>query len=94
MATFVAHIQKNFKLVIEDGLPQATVETIDTVQWLRCCPLCGSVHQIIGSVDTSAPYSPMCQTVPFLFKDELIAWHKLYPDVVDIKLLRLVEKVA
>jgi hypothetical protein len=91
MATFNAQLQKNFKLVIENGLPQATVETMGSVQWLRCCPLCGSVHQIIGSTD-DAPYTPLCQTVSSLFKPELLAWQKLYPDVVDHKFVRLVEK--
>jgi hypothetical protein len=94
MATFNAQLQKNFKLIIAGGLPQATVETIGTVQWLRCCPLCGSVHQIIGNanVKDSAPYTPLCQTVSALFKAELLAWQKLYPDVVDHKFVHLVEK--
>ena len=92
MATSNPQIQKNFKLVIEAGLPQASVETIATVHWLRCCPLCGSVHQIIGSVTDNAPYSPLCQTVSMLFKDELVAWHKLYPDVINYKFVHLVEK--
>lgn len=93
MATSNPQLQKNFKLVIEEGLPQAVVETIGAVQWVRCCPLCGSVHQIIGAAD-DAPYSPLCQTVASLFKAELLAWHKLYPDVIDHKFLRLVEKTA
>lgn len=93
MATSNPQLQKNFKLVIENGLPQAAVETIGAVQWVRCCPLCGSVHQIIGASD-DAPYSPLCQTVSSLFKAELLAWHKLYPDVIDHKFLRLVEKTA
>ncbi len=93
MAISNPQIQKNFKLVIEDGLPQAAVETINAVQWVRCCPLCGSMHQIIGAAD-GAPYTPLCQTVSALFKAELVAWHKLYPDVVNLKALRLVEKTA
>ena len=94
MATFNAQLQKNFKLVIENGLPQATVETMGSVQWLRCCPLCGSVHQIIGDVVDSAPYTPLCQTVASLFKPELLAWHKLYPDVVNHKFVHLVENAS
>lgn len=93
MATSNPQLQKNFKLVIEDGLPQAAVETIGAVQWVRCCPLCGSVHQIIGAAN-DAPYTPLCQTVSSLFKAELQAWHKLYPDVVTITAFRLVEKAA
>jgi len=92
MATFNAQLQKNFKLVIENGLPQATVETVNGVQWLRCCPLCGSVHQIVGNTTDNAPYTPLCQTVPELFKAELVAWHKLYPDVISHKFVHLVEK--
>lgn len=92
MATINAQHQKNFKLVIESGLPQATIETVNAVQWLRCCPLCGSVHQIIGNTSDSAPYTPLCQTVPILFKEELVAWRKLYPEIIDHKFIHLVEK--
>lgn len=94
MATSNPQIQKEFKLIIADGLPQATVETIKSVQWLRCCPLCGSVHQIIGNVADNASYTPLCQTVPELFKPELLAWHKLYPDVISHKFVHLIEKTA
>ena len=94
MATSNAQIQKDFKLIIADGLPQATVETLKGVQWLRCCPLCGSVHQIIGNVADSAPYTPLCQTVPMLFQPELVAWRKLYPDVAALKSVHLVEKTT
>jgi hypothetical protein len=52
------------------------------------------VHQIIGNVTDSAPYTPLCQTVSSLFKAELLAWQKLYPDVIDHKFVHLVEKVA
>jgi hypothetical protein len=92
MATFNAQLQKNFKLIIEKGLPQADVETIGAVQWLRCCPLCGSTHQIIGTMADDSQFSPLCQTVPLLFKEELAAWRKLYPDVTNHKFVHLVEK--
>jgi hypothetical protein len=94
MATSNPQLQKDFKLVIADGLPQATVETIKSVQWLRCCPLCGSVHQIVGNVSDNASYTPLCQTVPDLFKAELVAWRKLYPDVTTHKFVHLIEKTA
>ena len=94
MATVNAQGQKRFKLVIEEGLPQANVETIGIVHWLQCCPLCGSVHQIIGDVVDSAPYTPLCQTVSMLFKAELVAWHKLYPDVTGHKFIHLVESTG
>lgn len=93
MATFVAQLQKNFKLTVEDGLPQAVVEQVGNVIWLKCCPLCGSVHQI-QTMAEDVPYTPLCQTHAALYKAELIAWHKLYPDVVQYKSLHLVEKVA
>ena len=38
------------------------------------------------------PYTPLCQTHAYLYKAELIAWHKLYPDVVPYTALHLVEK--
>ena len=93
MATFVAQLQKNFKLTVEDGLPQAVVEQVGNVIWLKCCPLCGSVHQVQSMV-ADAPYTPLCQTHATLYKTELAAWHKLYPDVVQYKSLHLVGKVA
>ncbi|MCL4247080.1 MAG: hypothetical protein KJ065_02890 [Anaerolineae bacterium] len=93
MATSAPHIQKNFKLVIDNGLPQAAVETVGAVDWLRCCPLCGSMHQVIGMKDGAA-YTPLCQTLSSLFKAELTAWHKLHPDVAQYKALRLVKKAA
>ncbi len=93
MATFVAQLQKNFKLTVEDGLPQAVVELVGVVHWLKCCPLCGSVHQI-QTMTEDVPYTPLCQTHASLYKAELIAWHKLYPDVVQYKSLHLVKKAA
>jgi len=93
MATFVAQLQKNFKLTVEDGLPQAVVEQVGNVIWLKCCPLCGSVHQVQNMAE-NVPYTPLCQTHATLYKAELIAWHKLYPDVVQYKSLHLVEKAA
>ncbi len=93
MATSTPHLQKSFKLTLKDGLPQATVETIGAVHWLRCCPLCGSVHQIIGTTD-GAPHTPLCQTLSSLFKAELTAWHKLHPDVASYKSVHLVDKAA
>lgn len=89
MATSVPHLQKNFKLTIKDGLPQAAVESIGNALWLRCCPLCGSMHQIIGAAD-DAPYIPLCQTHASIYKAELIAWRKLYPEVIKYKSLHLV----
>ncbi len=93
MATIVPHLQKSFKLTLEGDLPQATVETVGSVDWLRCCPLCGSVHQIIGMKD-GAIYIPLCQTQSMLFKAELNSWHKLHPDVVKYKSLHLVKKAV
>jgi hypothetical protein len=93
LATFVAQLQKNFKLTVEDGLPQAVVEQVGSVIWLKCCPLCGSVHQV-QSMSESESYTPLCQTHAALYKAELTAWHKLYPDVVQYKSLHLVEKAA
>jgi hypothetical protein len=88
MATFVPHLQKGFKLKIVDGLPEASVEVVGLVNWLRCCPLCGSVHQI-QTVSEDEPFIPLCQTHAQLYKAELLAWHKLYPDVIPYKSLRL-----
>lgn len=89
MATVIPHLQKNFKLKVEDGLLYATVELVGSVNWVRCCPLCGSMHQVMSGF-SDAPYIPMCQTHPLLFKAELLAWHKLYPEVTKHNSLHLV----
>jgi hypothetical protein len=93
MATFVPHLQKNFKLTVEDGLPQVMVEQVGVVYWLKCCPLCGSVHQI-QKISENVPYTPLCQTHASLYKTELAAWQKLYPDVIPFKSLHLITKAA
>jgi hypothetical protein len=80
MAAVAEHIQKNFKLTIKEGLPRGVVERMGAVNWLRCCPLCGSVHQILEITQDMA-YTPMCQTHPHLYKAELASWQKLHPDV-------------
>jgi hypothetical protein len=93
MPTIVEHLQKRFKLSIVDGLPQATVEINGAAHWLPCCPLCGCTHQIIG-VDENAPYTPLCQTQPLLFKAELGTWRKLYPEVNQYTAIHLIKKAA
>jgi hypothetical protein len=93
MATFIAQLQKNFKLTVEDGLPQAPVEVTGVTHWIKCCPLCGSVHQI-QTLTEGMVYTPICQTHTALYKAELTAWHKLYPDVAQYKSLHLVKKAA
>jgi hypothetical protein len=90
MATSIPHLQKSFKLNVKDGLPQAAVETAGSGQWVKCCPLCGSMHQIMAGTDTTAPYSPLCQTQSALFKAELTAWKKLYPETGQYGQVRLV----
>jgi hypothetical protein len=93
MPTIAAHMQKKFKLTIEDGMPQATVETVGTERWLMCCPLCGSMHQLQG-VDESAPYTPLCQTIPMLFKAQQLIWRKEYPDAANYTNLHLVSRTS
>ena len=88
MPTTLPHLQKNFKLVIADNLPQSVVESVHDRLEIMCCPLCGCNHQLIG-VDISVPYSPLCQIQPVLFKDQLLSWHKLYPDVIQYKSIHL-----
>jgi hypothetical protein len=88
MPIVALQLQKQFKLTIAEGLPQANVEMVGQVFWLRCCPLCGCTHQILG-LDKSVPYEPLCQTFPLIYKTQLVAWHKLYPDVAKYTKLNL-----
>ena len=88
MPASAMNLQKQFKLIITDGLPQADVEVDGSVHWLRCCPLCGCIHQILG-VDEDAPYTPLCQTQPLIYKAQLVIWRKLYPDVARYATLHL-----
>jgi hypothetical protein len=89
MATTLPHLQKSFKLIVEDGLPQATIEVVGSSFWLRCCPLCGSMHQI-QAVAQDGLYMPLCQTHSQLYKAQLTAWHKLYPEVTNFTSIHLV----
>jgi len=75
-----------------DGQPQALVEVVDQERWVRCCPLCGCIHQL-PDVDEAVPYAPLCQTQPILFKTQQTAWRKLYPDVAKCTTLHLVRRL-
>jgi hypothetical protein len=76
-----------------DGLPQAAVEIIDDGHWLRCCPLCGCTHQILGA-DKGEPYIPLCQTQPVLYKTPRETWRKQHPEVVHYTALHLLRAAA
>jgi hypothetical protein len=89
MPTIAVDQQKQFKLTVIDGLPQAAVEMMGKARWVKCCPLCGCTHQIFG-VDESIPYTPLCQTLPVLYKTQQAIWHQLYPDVSQYMTLHLV----
>jgi hypothetical protein len=91
MPAFAANLQKTFQLKVVDGLPQAFVESIGGTQWLNCCPLCGCTHQILGA-DERQPYTPLCQTLPLMYKAQRATWHKLHPDVAQYATLHLIVK--
>ena len=80
MPTTVLHLQKQFKLTFVEDLPEAMVEVTQNEYWLRCCPLCGCTHQVVTD-DEKLPYTPLCQTVPLIYKSQQTIWRKLYPDV-------------
>lgn len=88
MPTVDLQVQKQFKLTMLDGVIQATVEPVGDIHWLRCCPLCGCMHQIV-KVDESQPYTPMCQTLPSVYAAQSGIWRKLYPDVAKHTKLKL-----
>ncbi len=89
MPTIALDQQKQFKLTIIDGLPQADVEIMGKARWVKCCPLCGCTHQIVG-VEENKPYTPLCQTLPVLYNAQQTIWHQLYPDVAPYAALHLV----
>jgi hypothetical protein len=92
MPTTSGSMQKQFKLTIENGLPQAAIDTIGKDHWLLCCPLCGCMHQLQAE-KAGASYIPLCQTVPLLYKAQSIIWNKLHPDVAIYKKLHLIAAV-
>ena len=65
MPAVVLTLQKHFILTIQNGLPEAVIETNDDGTWLKCCPLCGCLHHL-RNVDETEPYSPSCQVFPRL----------------------------
>ena len=76
------------------GMEFGLYATVDGgAHWVMCCPLCGCSHQLLG-VDESAPYTPLCQTQPMLFKTELGVWLKQYPEVSKYSSLHLIAKAA
>ncbi len=89
MPTIHPHLQKRFKLTLNEGQPEGLVEATSAGNHLMCCPLCGCSHQITG-VDTSKPYTPLCQSMPAMFKAQRTEWVKLYPEVSSFKTLHLV----
>ena len=91
MPVFTANLQKNFKLALLKGIPQATVEQIDGVNWVKCCPLCGCTHQLLEA-NKKLPYTPLCQTMPQMYKAQQVIWHKLYPEVTSYTTAQLVKK--
>ena len=91
MPAFASSLQKSFKLNIVDELPQAVVDNIGGIHWLKCCPLCGCTHQILG-VDVKQPYTPLCQKFPLMYKTEQATCRKLYPDVTQYTTVRLTMK--
>lgn len=88
MPATVLHLQKQFKLTFTEGLPDAMVETDDGDYWLRCCPLCGCTHQI-PEMNETAPYTPLCQAIPIIYKAQQTIWHKLYPEVAKYSTVHL-----
>jgi hypothetical protein len=89
MPAFAANLQKDFKLTIVDGLPQAIVEKIGGIHWLKCCPLCGCTHQILEA-NEKQPYTPLCQILPQLYKAQQVIWRKLYPEIAQHTTLHLI----
>ncbi len=89
MPTINPHLQKRFKLTIHDGQPEGLVDVSDAGHLMMCCPLCGCSHQITG-VDTQRPYTPLCQSLPAMFKVQRTAWLKLFPEVTPFTTLHLV----
>lgn len=81
--------QKRFKLTLYDGQPEGVVEATQGARMVMCCPLCGCIHQVMG-VDMSKPYTPLCQSNPPMFKLQVSAWQKRFPEVVTFKSIHLV----
>jgi hypothetical protein len=88
MPATLPHLQKTFVLSMHEGKPVGLVEKTDEGYMVKCCPLCGCVHHLID-VDMSMPYTPLCQSIPDLFKLQQTAWQKLNPTVSPFKSLHL-----
>lgn len=88
MPATLPHLQKDFKLTLHNGEPVGLVESTKEGLLVKCCPLCGCVHQVMN-VDMGLSYTPLCQTVPDLFKVLQTAWQKLNPSVAPYKTIHL-----
>ncbi len=91
MPTINPHLQKRFKLILHEGQPEVPVDVTAGGSLIMCCPLCGCSHQIT-QLDTDQPYTPLCQSLPSMFKDQRTAWLKLFPEVTPFKTLHLVKE--
>jgi hypothetical protein len=88
MPAVIPMLQKHFRLMLTDGIPNGTVELSGTGHTMKCCPLCGCMHQIEGMND-SVPYTPLCETLPTVFKAQQMVWRKLHPEVAKYSTLHL-----
>ncbi len=91
MPTINPHLQKRFKLTLHDGQPEVLVDATVGGNLIMCCPLCGCSHQIT-QVDPDQPYTPLCQSLPLMFKVQRATWLKLFPEVTPFTTLHLVSE--
>jgi hypothetical protein len=45
-------------------------------------------------VDEDMPYTPLCQTLPVLYKTQQASWHKLHPGVSNYTMVHLVRETS
>jgi hypothetical protein len=91
MPAILAHVQKNFKLTLVNNVPQALVEATGNGHVVQCCPLCGCIHQI-ADMNQDVPYTPVCQTMPIVYRAQQTTWSKQHPETAKYHTLQLVTK--
>jgi hypothetical protein len=87
----IVEAQKAFKFTVNGaGLPIAHVERWGKGVWVKCCPLCGLLHEVLKG-QTSGEYEPRCivrVTHPHVFA----AWQKAHPEAA--KYTRVMLKIV
>ena len=87
--------QATFKFMLDGampgGLPVAQIVQWGNGLWVKCCPLCGLLHEVRGGLPRNAIFEPQCivkQLNPRLY----LEWTARFPDAGHYAHIRLLNE--